>query len=97
MVENAVSFLIFPDAFTPDANGYNDVFRPRASNVTNFRMTVYNRWGQRLFETASLESGWDGTYKGELCPPGLYTYSASYHLIDTNESKTTRGSFIIAN
>ena len=96
-VKNAVSFLVFPDAFTPNADMHNDTFHPRSSNVSNFSMTIYNRWGQRLFETTSLEYGWDGTYKGELCPPGLYTYSASYKLIDTNESKTTRGSFIIAN
>jgi gliding motility-associated-like protein len=96
-VKNAVSFLVFPDAFTPNADMHNDTFQPRSSNVSNFSMTIYNRWGQRLFETTSLEYGWDGTYKGELCPPGLYTYSASYKLIDTNESKTTRGSFIIAN
>ncbi len=94
-VMNSMSFVVFPNAFSPNADRQNDVFRPRGSNVGRFEMSVYNRWGQLLFETSDITSGWNGTLDGKDCTAGLYFYVASYELPETHEAKTTRGSFTL--
>lgn len=94
-VRNAKSFVVFPDAFTPNDDGYNDVFRPTVSNVISFHMSIYSRWGQFMYETNDIKTGWNGIYKSEKCPAGLYVYVVSYVLQDTFETKTMRGSFTL--
>src|SRR5262245_10517704 len=49
--------LFIPTAFTPDANGINDVFIPKGSDVLKFKMHIFNRWGIQIFHTESLENG----------------------------------------
>jgi len=94
-VKNSRTFVVFPNAFKPDADGINDLFHPIASNVSKFHLTIYNRWGQFIFETNDIEAGWDGNIKGEKCPAGLYVYVADYEFQDDNEMKTSRGSFTL--
>lgn len=69
--------LHVPNAFSPNFDSYNDYFRARYSDVDvleDFKLLIYNRWGQLLFETTDIHSGWDGTFKGVNCPMGVYTY-----------------------
>ncbi len=71
--------LLIPNAFSPNlsgpgGNGENDIFIPLMRGVSEFEMTVFDRWGELLFETHSAESGWDGYYKGKLCPQDVYVY-----------------------
>jgi|GEM_PF-1140584 len=94
-VKNSRVFVVFPNAFKPDAGGPNDFFHPTSSNVSIFHMSVYNRWGQFIFETNDIEAGWDGNIKGEKCPAGLYVYVADYVFQDDLEIKTSRGSFTL--
>ncbi len=64
-----------PDAFTPNGDRRNDVFRVRSyglQHVTYFR--VFSRWGELMFETSDLNQGWDGTFKGQLCSPAVYVW-----------------------
>ncbi|MHC1774790.1 MAG: gliding motility-associated C-terminal domain-containing protein [Lentimicrobium sp.] len=65
-----------PNAFTPDGDGLNDVFRPVATGdlIRQFSMVIYNRWGQKVFETSDLSIGWDG----EDTPAGVYSWVISY-------------------
>ena len=93
IVRSDNSFVIFPNAFTPNADGKNDIFRPRSNNVVKFNMAIYNRWGQILFETNNVEDGWDGKLAGNDCAVGLYVYVASYEYRYQEETKTIRGSF----
>jgi gliding motility-associated-like protein len=51
--------LFIPNAFSPNADGYNDVFRPIGMGLKNYEMQIYNRWGQMVFSTDSGEA-WDG-------------------------------------
>ncbi len=67
--------LYIPDAFTPDNNGINEVWLPQGNSIASFEMTVFNRWDQELFFSASLEQGWDGTFRGKQVPQGVYIYS----------------------
>jgi gliding motility-associated-like protein len=68
------STLFVPNAFSPNNDLLNDVFRAEALNIQTFRLEVYNRWGERIFETDDFHQGWDGTYKDVQCQEGAYTY-----------------------
>ncbi|MEI6898523.1 MAG: T9SS type B sorting domain-containing protein, partial [Bacteroidota bacterium] len=70
--------LWFPNSFTPNGDGHNDTFHPVGSGFEKFSMRIYDRWGVMLFETSSVEPGWDGTYKGALCAEDTYVFKASY-------------------
>ncbi|MCX6247571.1 MAG: gliding motility-associated C-terminal domain-containing protein [Bacteroidetes bacterium] len=88
--------LWFPSAFTPNGDGVNDLFRPKGISISNFHMTIFNRWGQMLYETDNMERGWDGTAKGILCPPDTYTFVTTYEGTDNPGSKKKmQGSFIL--
>lgn len=67
-------FLV-PNSFTPNSDGLNDCFGVRFwGRVDNFELSVYNRWGQRIFLTRSPQQCWDGTFKGVKQPIGTYVY-----------------------
>lgn len=74
-VDVAPFSIYAPNTFIPDQNGRNDHFKI----VTDFEVfectfKIYNRWGQCVFETDNLNTGWDGTYKGFACQDGQYNY-----------------------
>lgn len=78
-VLNCDSKPYIPNAFTPDGDGKNDHFFPLiASEVASYYFFVYDRWGKLLFESEVANEGWDGTYKGNPCPVGLYFYCLKY-------------------
>ncbi|MGN6476049.1 MAG: gliding motility-associated C-terminal domain-containing protein, partial [Flavipsychrobacter sp.] len=84
-------YIDIPNVFTPNNDGYNDYFLPRqflSRNVSKFDMTIYNRWGQKVFETNTLEGrGWDGKFNGTDQPEGVYIYVIKVSFgNDTNES-----------
>lgn len=65
----------FPDAFTPNGDGKNDVFRPNGYiPLRQYKLEIYSRWGEKLYQTYNPEDGWNGTYKGYLMPVGTYYY-----------------------
>lgn len=64
-----------PTAFTPDGNGKNEKFGVGGlSAVNRFQMKIYNRWGQKIYQTDNTDEGWDGTFMGEQAPEGVYAY-----------------------
>ena len=64
-----------PNAFTPNGDGENDTFRVRASSwVTEFYFAVYNRWGEQVFESRDIATGWDGTFRGRTLAPDVYGF-----------------------
>lgn len=71
----APSFWI-ATAFTPDNNGHNDVLFVRGEGINNFEFAVFDRWGEQLFYTKDLKTGWDGTKQGTglSMPEGAYAY-----------------------
>lgn len=69
--------LSVPSAFSPNGDGRNDLFRPLIPSeciLANFTMSVYNRWGQRVFMSTDKRKGWDGTIGGVPADPGTYMY-----------------------
>ncbi len=72
--------LLLPNAFTPNSDGLNDVFRPifRGWEPGSYFMQIYSRWGQLLYETTNPSEGWDGTADGVPLPPGVYAYVIAF-------------------
>ena len=68
------SKLVMPNAFSPNHDGlYNDVYRAKEyQSLVEFHATIYNRWGQKLFEWHDPAEGWDGTYHGHDVKQGVY-------------------------
>ena len=70
---------ILPSAFTPNGDGLNDQFKPLLSgNVIKFIFTIYNRWGEKVFETQSLQRGWDGKLNGVFAASGVFIWYCQY-------------------
>ena len=70
----ADSWLEFPNAFTPNGDGLNDVYQAKRGyrSIVKFHATIINRWGQKLYEWSDPAKGWDGTYRGSNCKEGVY-------------------------
>lgn len=75
-------YIFIPSAFSPNGDGVNDVFRVRGNTIEQFYLAVYNRWGQRVFESNASVQGWDGTFHGEKLPPDVYGYYAEIRCFD---------------
>lgn len=73
--------VFVPNAFTPNNDGINDVFQPVGKDVRDYRLTVWNRWGDLVFETESTEAFWDGSYNGSnhYVQNEEYTYRIEYN------------------
>ncbi|WP_462249211.1 PKD domain-containing protein [Ekhidna sp.] len=86
-----------PNAFTPSLNGpsggsigsggddpsrINDIFLPRLEGVERFKMFIYNKWGELIFQSNSQDKGWDGYYRGQLAPSGAYVYKLELRFSD---------------
>ena len=72
--ECELPYIFIPNAFTPNNDGENDIFYVRANSITDVYLAVYNRWGQKVFETRDLNQGWDGTFNGIPLEPDVFGY-----------------------
>ncbi|MCC6459226.1 MAG: gliding motility-associated C-terminal domain-containing protein [Saprospiraceae bacterium] len=72
--------LIFPNAFTPDNDQTNDAFLPTepCSLVKDFKLFVYNRWGENMFSSTTQTDGWNGEFNGLPAPSDVYAWYATY-------------------
>jgi gliding motility-associated-like protein len=87
--------LFVPNAFTPDGNGHNDLFRPLLyGNLNLLDFTVFDRWGQRVFETKTLMDGWDGRTKGAPAPTGIYVWYCTYQVAGA-AANTEKGTVVL--
>ncbi len=70
-----VAEVDLPDAFTPNGDGINDKVFVKGWGIENLlSFSIYNRWGEQVFQTSNISEGWDGTYKDELQSPDSYAY-----------------------
>lgn len=87
--DNAV---FIPNTFTPNENNINDVFKvvtlPQC--ITKFKMYIFNSWGQKIYYSEKFEEGWDGTFKGDIVPEGVYAYRVEY-IMDSGKSVVRAG------
>lgn len=66
--------LYVPNAFTPNEDEDNEIFQAKGFGIVKYTMSVYTRWGQKVFETNDFSKGWDGTFKGESCKADVYIW-----------------------
>ncbi len=68
------SKLEMPNAFSPNGDGINDVYKPKSGykSITEFHAYIFNRWGQKLYEWTDPATGWDGKFNGKDVKQGVY-------------------------
>lgn len=79
--------IYIPNAFTPNNNNRNDRFTAYGENIPEFRMRIFNRWGQQIFETVNMAEGWDGSYMGAQVESGVYVYRIDWRDINGEEGQ----------
>lgn len=84
---DATKRIYIPNAFSPNTDSRNDTWQVFTGNVKYFHVQIYNRWGEQLFESYDINTGWDGRYKGNLVSPGVYTYTLNLLYLDNDEIK----------
>lgn len=87
-----------PNAFTPDGDQVNDTFKPiLPCEIQDYRLLIYNRWGELLFETRDRNEGWDGKKNGEPADQGVYTWVLFYKvgLYENMSDRTARGVVVL--
>jgi gliding motility-associated-like protein len=88
--------LTLPNAFTPNFDGVNDVFRPlHPCDMTEYKMQIYDRYGKLVFQSADFGHGWNGTYGGMPADDGTYIWMASYRNTSTKTMQYRKGFVIV--
>jgi len=67
-------YIYFPNAFSPDGDGTNDILYARGIYIEEMELLIFDRWGNLVFESHNPDNGWDGTYNNKPCDPGVYAY-----------------------
>jgi gliding motility-associated-like protein len=83
---NCGDFFI-PNVFSPNGDGLNDMINVHGRCITTFNLQIFNRWGEKVFETSSLSESWDGTFRGQKLDTGVFVYKADGISIDGQEFK----------
>lgn len=87
--------IYFPNAFTPNKDGHNDLFKPVITgNPVIYHFSIYNRWGQRVFSTTDPKKGWDGRIAHRDQESSAYIWICVYQFGEEKEN-SSKGSFIL--
>ncbi len=86
--------ILLPTAFSPNGDGINDVFAYAGNNIVELELYVFNRWGNLIFESRDLNTGWDGTYKRQSVSTGVYPYIARV-IFENGQQAEKRGSITV--
>lgn len=78
--------IYFPNAFSPNGDGINDVFKAKGQDIVSYSISVYNRWGEKVFEATDLSLGWDGKMNGKPAPLDVYFWQVSFSGFDTDKT-----------
>lgn len=87
-----------PNTFTPDGDALNNVFTPvftSGFDPQNFHMTIFNRWGEPIFESYDPKGGWDGKIDIYAAPEGTYNYSIDFKALNTDEIMHVTGHLLL--
>ena len=89
--------LFIPNVFTPNGDGHNDVFAMYYSgpDLIYSDLRIFNRWGEKVFESNNINIGWDGTYKSVKQEPGVYTYTVTLLFSDKQDAVHKKGTIML--
>lgn len=94
--EDQDCYLIFPNVFSPNNDGVNDLFRPiKNCNVSQFSLEIYNRWGVLVFTTNQVEQAWDGKINGDLQSQDNYIFQVVYSFENEEITYFKRGGLLL--
>lgn len=86
----------FPTAFSPNGDGRNDKYQAVCfCPVPQYKLSIYNRNGERVFETTDPSRGWDGYFRGQLQPVGSYVFYSEFFDFVLKQQFTKKGSFVL--
>lgn len=89
--KECLSGVFIPNAFSPNNDGKNDIFKPMVfGNVSQYRFSIYNRWGEKIFETSDPQKGWDGKIRSISIQSSSYVWVCQYKL-EGEETKVEKG------
>ena len=80
--ETIIPAVYIPNAFSPNGDGNNDVLFVRGQGISTLDIRIYDRWGEKVFETSELSNGWDGTFKGKMMDQGVFVYTMYVQFTD---------------
>ncbi len=86
--------VYIPNAFSPNDDGNNDVLYVRGKGISNFSFKIFDRWGNKVFETTNQSIGWDGTYKNLPMAAAVFGYSMEA-VLSTGEKITKSGNITL--
>jgi gliding motility-associated-like protein len=87
-------YVFVPNAFSPNGDNENDILYVRGHPIKKIEFRVYNRWGEKVFESFDINQGWDGTYKGKLVDPDVFDYYLNVECIG-EEHKQLQGNITV--
>jgi gliding motility-associated-like protein len=67
-------YIYIPNGFSPNGDGKNDMLFVRGNAIDDMELLIYNRWGEKVFESTKQDVGWDGTFRGKLLSPDVYAF-----------------------
>ena len=87
-------FSLFPNVFTPNGDGKNDLFKiTNGIGLKNYHFQIFDRYGERIFETNSFTKGWDGTYKNIKQGIGVFIWQCTFS--EGNNAKIIKGTVLL--
>lgn len=89
--------VVAPNSFSPNGDGVNDEFMLNGitNDVETFYVVIYDRWGEKLFDSYDPNFRWNGTYKGKVLMPGVYVYHMKYKLKNVGKLHEQKGSITL--
>lgn len=97
--EDCGCYPFVPNAFTPNNDGYNDRFKIYHNClITNFKLKIFNRWGENIFQSEDLNTSWNGTNNGQLVPAGVYVWMMEYETVGVDgqlEKRLDKGEIVL--
>jgi gliding motility-associated-like protein len=76
--------LFVPGSFSPNGDGKNDVLFVRGAGIKTLDFIVYDRFGEKVFESTNVNDGWDGTFRGKDCNSGIFVWYVTAEYFDGN-------------
>lgn len=83
--------VFIPDAFSPNGDGVNDELRVLGLDIEEMHLMIFNRWGEKVFESFDQKDGWDGTFRGRDLPPDVYGYHLVVRCVCSDTENTLQG------
>jgi gliding motility-associated-like protein len=97
-VSKEITLIDYPEFFTPNADGYNDNWQLNNTTMSNLdvsEVNIFDRYGKHLYKLTPDQSGWDGTYQGEVLPPDDYWFTIEYTEPRTGEKTIFKSHFTL--